>query len=132
MHTHSLSGTCGPNVISLCRITGVTLTAIRVLQLHPLEETFWVQAAFWEYRQNQNVLAARALLQRAIRTVPNCQWTWLEYARLELLYWKKIKDRLELMGVEAAALVGSSLFMPSYLRGLSAHYEMPRCAMRST
>lgn len=56
-------------------------------------------AATWEYEHNQNMAAARILLQRAIRLMPQSQQLWHEYFRLELLYIEKIKLRRRILGI---------------------------------
>ena len=46
-----------------------------------------------------------ALMQRALRILKDDKEIWIEYVRLELLYRKKLSDRLRLMGVNADELV---------------------------
>ncbi|KAJ3344310.1 U3 snoRNP protein [Gonapodya sp. JEL0774] len=65
----------------------------RAIQLHPTKPTFWILAASWEFEQNLNIAAARALLQRALRLNSDSQKLWLEYFRLELLYAEKLRER---------------------------------------
>jgi U3 small nucleolar RNA-associated protein 6 len=55
-----------------------------------------------------DIAGARTLLQRALRTLPKCQELYLEYCRMELMYREKIRKRMELMGIDQAALKAKS------------------------
>ena len=57
-------------------------------------------AATWENEENANMAAARVLLQRALRLMPENQLLWHEYFRLELLYIEKIKLRRRVLGID--------------------------------
>lgn len=57
-------------------------------------------AATWENEHNANMAAARILLQRALRLMPENQQLWHEYFRLELLYIEKIKLRRRILGID--------------------------------
>ncbi|CAO3631865.1 unnamed protein product [Mucor hiemalis] len=57
-------------------------------------------AATWEYEHNSNVAAARVLLQRALRLMPENEQLWHEYFRLELIYIEKIKLRRRVLGID--------------------------------
>lgn len=59
-------------------------------------------AATWENEHNANMAAARILLQRALRLMPENQQLWHEYFRLELLYIEKIKLRRRILGIDQA------------------------------
>lgn len=59
-------------------------------------------AATWENEHNANMAAARVLLQRALRLMPENQQLWHEYFRLELLYIEKIKLRRRILGIDQA------------------------------
>jgi len=74
---------------------------VQALKLHPLQSEIWIRAANWEYDENQNMNAARALLQKALRILKDDKNIWMQYFRLELLYRKKLSDRFALMGVDA-------------------------------
>ena len=72
----------------------------RAIQYHPLREEMWIAAAKWEFECNSNMRAARVLMQRALRVLPESPVLWTEYLRLELLYWEKMRLRARLLGVE--------------------------------
>jgi U3 small nucleolar RNA-associated protein 6 len=57
-------------------------------------------AATWENEHNANMAAARVLLQRALRLMPENQQLWHEYFRLELIYIEKIKLRRRILGID--------------------------------
>jgi U3 small nucleolar RNA-associated protein 6 len=57
-------------------------------------------AASWENEHNANMAAARVLLQRALRLMPENQQLWHEYFRLELIYIEKIKLRRRILGID--------------------------------
>lgn len=57
-------------------------------------------AATWENEHNSNMAAARVLLQRALRLMPENEQLWHEYFRLELIYIEKIKLRRRVLGID--------------------------------
>lgn len=57
-------------------------------------------AATWEHEHNANMAAARVLLQRALRLMPENRQLWHEYFRLELIYIEKIKLRRRVLGID--------------------------------
>jgi len=71
-------------------------TFIEALRLHPEHEGLWILAASWEYEYNQNIIAARALLQRALRLNPKSSQVYLEYCRLELIYRDRVRRKLKI------------------------------------
>jgi len=71
----------------------------RALQVHPLQAEIWVKAAFWEYRRNKNIDAARSLFQRALRVIPQNPTIWLEFFRLEADFLDTIRRRIDVLGV---------------------------------
>ncbi|KAI7899389.1 U3 small nucleolar RNA-associated protein 6-domain-containing protein [Cokeromyces recurvatus] len=72
---------------------------VQAIQYHPNNASLWIMAASFEYEQNSNMAAARILLQRALRLMPENQHLWHEYFRLELLYIEKIKLRRRVLGI---------------------------------
>lgn len=89
--------------IHFCKSSGAQQYLGRVyasaLQYNPLHVDLWVDAASWEYEGNQNMLNARALLQKSLRLNGKSQKLWCEYLRLELLYVKQIRDRHLVLGL---------------------------------
>ncbi|KAI1280790.1 U3 small nucleolar RNA-associated protein 6 -like protein [Halotydeus destructor] len=69
---------------------------IRMLQVHNKKESIWVLAAKWEFGNNAHD-AARKLLQRGLRHLPESQLLWLEYFRMELMYAEKVLKRRDLL-----------------------------------
>lgn len=89
------------------RTTSLTKIFTRALELHPHATALWILAAQHEYSVNANMLAARVLLQRAIRLNETSRQVWLEYCRLELVYMHKLAARMLLAGMDIdAARVG--------------------------
>ncbi|TPX37521.1 hypothetical protein SmJEL517_g00500 [Synchytrium microbalum] len=73
----------------------------RAIQLHPLKEVFWIMAAGWEFEENQNMVNARSLFQRALRLLNSSKLVWHEYFKLECLYLHKLLLRRKiLMGAD--------------------------------
>ncbi|KAI8641014.1 U3 small nucleolar RNA-associated protein 6-domain-containing protein [Parasitella parasitica] len=75
---------------------------VLAIQYHPNNASLWIMAATWENEHNANIAAARILLQRALRLIPESQELWHEYFRLELLYVEKIKLRRRILGIDQA------------------------------
>jgi U3 small nucleolar RNA-associated protein 6 len=65
-----------------------------------MNASLWIMAATWENEHNSNMTAARVLLQRALRLMPENEQLWHEYFRLELLYIEKIKLRRRVLGID--------------------------------
>ena len=61
----------------------------RALSRHPKNESLWIMAAMHEVETNNNVHAARALLQRALRANKASNSLWKQYFELEL--WNALK-----------------------------------------
>eukprot|EP00729_Bicosta_minor_P015473 gene15473-19432_t len=89
--------------ISFCESTGGTRAQGRAyaeaLQFHSLNAGLWAKAASWEWTVNKNVKAARTLLQRGLRLLPQAEMLWKEYLRLELMAVEKIIQRREVLGL---------------------------------
>ncbi|KAI9482362.1 U3 snoRNP protein [Coemansia sp. RSA 989] len=72
----------------------------RAISAHPYEAQLWIKAAAHELEINMNGNAARILLQRALRLIPDNQQVWIEYFRLEMLLVEKIKARRRVLGID--------------------------------
>ncbi|KAJ2453599.1 U3 snoRNP protein [Coemansia sp. RSA 2336] len=72
----------------------------RAISAHPYEAQLWIKAAAHELEINMNGSAARVLLQRALRLIPDNQQVWIEYFRLEMLLVEKIKARRRVLGID--------------------------------
>ncbi|KAJ2807420.1 U3 snoRNP protein [Coemansia guatemalensis] len=77
----------------------------RAITAHPYESQMWIKAAAHELDINANSSAARILLQRALRLIPDDQRLWIEYFRLEMLLVEKIKARRRVLGIDQSAVV---------------------------
>ncbi|KAG0325842.1 U3 snoRNP protein [Dissophora globulifera] len=90
--------------IEYAKKTGASRTLGKIfaqaIQLHPTNEKMWILAAAWEWEQNANIVAARVLLQRALRLNTTTESLWHEYFRLELVYIAKILARREVLGID--------------------------------
>ena len=71
----------------------------RALQLHPTCAALWTYAAAWEFEQNANAVAARALMQRGLRMCKEAPSMWHEYFRMELLYAARLVARRQVLGL---------------------------------
>ncbi|KAI1319436.1 U3 snoRNP protein [Mortierella claussenii] len=91
--------------INYAKKTGASRTLGKIfaqaIQLHPTNEKMWILAAAWEWEENANIVAARVLLQRALRLNTTTESLWHEYFRLELVYIAKILARREVLGIDA-------------------------------
>ncbi len=81
-----------------CGSTNVLSRSIgSAVLLFPLVADLWILAADWEFSNDCNMVAARSLMLRGIRSNPQSTKLWLEYFRLELMYLAKIRARLDLV-----------------------------------
>lgn len=69
----------------------------RALALHPKNEDLWLQAAVHELEENNNVHAARVLLQTALRANKTSQKMWTKYFELELWNAARMSERKEVL-----------------------------------
>jgi len=65
----------------------------RALALHPRHEKLWVLAAMHEVATNNNVHAARSLLQRALRVNKHSSALFKHYFELELWHALRLRER---------------------------------------
>ncbi|KAG0216542.1 U3 snoRNP protein [Mortierella sp. GBA30] len=90
--------------INYAKKTGASRTLGKIfaqaIQLHPANEKLWILAAAWEWEENANIVAARVLLQRALRLNTTTEALWHEYFRLELVYIAKILARRQVLGID--------------------------------
>ena len=75
----------------------------RAIQFHPRNPVVWLAAAKWEWEDNANVTAARALLQRALRMNSDAKDLWIEYFKLECFFLIKIAERNRVLGIEESS-----------------------------
>ncbi|XP_027329468.1 U3 small nucleolar RNA-associated protein 6 homolog [Abrus precatorius] len=76
----------------------------KVIRFHPKVPGVWIYAAAWEFDNNLNVEAARALMQEGLRVCPNSEDLWVEYLRMELTYLNKLKARKVALGEDEGTL----------------------------
>lgn len=72
--------------------------------VNPLVEDLWILAADWEFTNEGNAKAARALMLRGIRTNSQSERLWVEYFKLELKYLLKVQKRIDLVTTKSSAL----------------------------
>ncbi|RAL44912.1 unnamed protein product [Cuscuta campestris] len=77
---------------------------VDAIRLHPTVPGLWIYAAAWEFDQNLNASAARALMQRGFRACPTSEDLWVEYLRMELTYLNKLKARKVALGEDVGTL----------------------------
>lgn len=80
----------------------------QAIRYHPKVPGLWIYAAAWEFDQNLNVAAARALMQNGLRTCPDSEDLWLEYFRMELTYLNKLIARKIALGEDVKLLQHSN------------------------
>uniref|UniRef100_A0A1D1Z1E6 U3 small nucleolar RNA-associated protein 6 n=1 Tax=Anthurium amnicola TaxID=1678845 RepID=A0A1D1Z1E6_9ARAE len=76
----------------------------QAIRFHPKVPGLWIYAAAWEFDQNLNVAAARALMQNGLRECPTSEDIWIEYLRMELTYLNKLKARKVALGEDVRTL----------------------------
>ncbi|KAL5198329.1 hypothetical protein ABZP36_001841 [Zizania latifolia] len=76
----------------------------QAIRYHPKVPGLWIYAAAWEFDQNLNVAAARALMQSGLRSCPESEDMWIEYLRMELTYLNKLKARKVALGEDVKTL----------------------------
>jgi len=95
----------------------------KALSLNPKNEEFWMQAAAHELDANNNVHAARTLLQRSLRANKVSRPLWLKYFELELWNAVRINERQRVLALE---VMGQGRDPPIHSR------HLPRSPLRST
>ncbi|KAL0398784.1 UNVERIFIED_CONTAM: hypothetical protein Sradi_2221700 [Sesamum radiatum] len=76
----------------------------QLVRFHPKVPGVWIYAAAWEFDNNLNVAAARALMQNGLRACPTSEDLWVEYLRMELTYLNKLKARKVALGEDEGDL----------------------------
>lgn len=74
-----------------------------VLAIFPREAAWWIRAASHEFFANNNVKAARVMLQRGIRVNPKSTDLWVQSFVLELHFVQKIHGRRYLLELPTTA-----------------------------
>ncbi|KAL3519447.1 hypothetical protein ACH5RR_017596 [Cinchona calisaya] len=77
----------------------------QVIRFHPKVPGVWIYGAAWEFDQNLNTAAARALMQSGLRACPTSEDLWVEYLRMELTYLNKLKARKVALGEDDGTLI---------------------------
>jgi hypothetical protein len=81
----------------------------KALQALPRNEGLWILAAAYEFQQNHNIFAARALLHRAIRLLPTSRPLCTQLAQLELQYIARLLDGMPAEAAEQDPVLGAVL-----------------------
>uniref|UniRef100_A0A0D9WUM8 Suppressor of forked domain-containing protein n=1 Tax=Leersia perrieri TaxID=77586 RepID=A0A0D9WUM8_9ORYZ len=91
-------------VLRVLDIYRMATVLAQVIRYHPKVPGLWIYAAAWEFDQNLNVAAARALMQTGLRSCPESEDMWIEYLRMELTYLNKLKARKVALGEDVKTL----------------------------
>lgn len=70
-----------------------------VLRLHPTKSELWIYAAKYVMEERDDMVEARAYMQRGLRFCKDSKNIWLEYAKLEMTYVAKIATRGRVLGL---------------------------------
>ncbi|GBF90696.1 U3 small nucleolar RNA-associated protein [Raphidocelis subcapitata] len=93
--------------LEFCRATRsnrrLSRVAARALQLHPNAPGLWTYAAAWEFEDNGNPAAARALMQQGLRMCKDSRQMWISYFDMELAYAQKLRARRAALGLDVPA-----------------------------
>jgi len=79
----------------------------QAIQRHPTNEGLWILAADYEFEFNENITAARALMERALRLNSKSERLWIEFCKLECIYLARIKERMAEYGKQHRCLVAA-------------------------
>ncbi|CAN4127605.1 unnamed protein product [Withania somnifera] len=79
----------------------------QAIRFHPKVPGVWIYAAAWEFDNNLNAAAARALMHSGLRACPTSEDLWVEYLRMELTYLNKLKTRKVVLGEDKGTLAHS-------------------------
>ncbi|KAL0363210.1 UNVERIFIED_CONTAM: U3 small nucleolar RNA-associated protein 6 [Sesamum calycinum] len=93
--------------LEYCRARGhgrMKKALAQLVRFHPKVPGVWIYAAAWEFDNNLNVAAARALMQNGLRACPTSEDLWVEYLRMELTYLNKLKARKVALGEDEGDL----------------------------
>ncbi|KAK4398933.1 hypothetical protein Sango_1368800 [Sesamum angolense] len=93
--------------LEYCRARGhgrIKKALAQLVRFHPKVPGVWIYAAAWEFDNNLNVAAARALMQNGLRACPTSEDLWVEYLRMELTYLNKLKARKVALGEDEGDL----------------------------
>ncbi|KAG5519910.1 hypothetical protein PMAC_000187 [Pneumocystis sp. 'macacae'] len=71
----------------------------RALQFHPTKSKLWIFAGYHELNWNDNMPAARIMMQRGLRLNMHSPELWIEYCRIELLYIIKLSARHKILEI---------------------------------
>lgn len=69
------------------------------LSQNPLEPTFWIKSAKWEFEGKGSSKACRSLLQKGVRLNPRSSALWQSYFEFELSFASKLAVRRQLLGI---------------------------------
>jgi len=71
----------------------------RILSLFPKNIKFWIQASTHELHNNNNLHAARVMMQRALRANQKNAIAWKHFFDLELYNYLRIMERKKVLGI---------------------------------
>lgn len=70
-----------------------------VLRLHPTKPELWIYAANYVMEERNDIIEARAYMQRGLRFCKESKNLWIEYAKLEMTYVARIATRGQILGL---------------------------------
>ncbi|GLC41226.1 hypothetical protein PLESTB_001525000 [Pleodorina starrii] len=75
----------------------------KALQRHATVSELWIEAARWEFDTNNDIAAARSLMQQGLRMCKTDETIWVQYYHLELLNALKLRVRRRVLGLDDPA-----------------------------
>lgn len=87
----------------------------KAIALHPKKVHFWIKAAEHELQHNNNIHAARVLMQRSMRINAKNATLWTAYFRIEVWNAERAIQRQQKLGISAEAMAEtvSNLLTPA-------------------
>lgn len=72
------------------------------IRLHCTKPELWLYAAKWALEEQADMRGARGYMQKGTRFCTTSKELWIEYAKLEMIYLKKIALRRRVLGLDGA------------------------------
>lgn len=74
------------------------------IRLHCTKPELWLYAAKWALEEQADMRSARSYMQKGTRFCTMSKELWIEYAKLEMIYLKKIALRRRILGLDGSAV----------------------------
>mmetsp|Transcript_11449 Transcript_11449/g.28191 ORF Transcript_11449/g.28191 Transcript_11449/m.28191 type:complete len:804 (-) Transcript_11449:173-2584(-) len=95
-------------------VRGLRKIYAKALQLHPRNDRLWGRAAAFEFSMQQDIAAARILMQRGLRLNSSSVLLWVAFFTMEIRYVQKLLARRKLLGLKP---VPDNLLEAEFLSG---------------